>query len=134
MPSESIRFVTASTALLLSGVVVTYAAAGGEACARAEAAKARAAAAAAKGQPIVECAICLDTSGSMQGLIDTARARIWDVVSDLATAKPAPQLRVALVTFGNDGHKQENGWTNVDLGLTEDLDSLSMKLFALTTN
>jgi len=85
-------------------------------------------------RPLVELAICLDTSGSMQGLIDTARARIWDIVSDLATANPAPRLRVALITFGNDGHDKENGWTKVDLALTEDLDSVSMQLFALSTN
>ena len=33
----------------------------------------------------------VDTSGSMQGLIDAARARIWDVVNDLATATPTPR-------------------------------------------
>jgi hypothetical protein len=83
---------------------------------------------------IIELAICLDTSGSMNGLIDSARARIWDIVSDLATATPTPKLRVALVTFGNDGHVAENGWTLVDSALSDDLDTLSAKLFALTTN
>ena len=34
--------------------------------------------------------ICLDTSGSMQGLIDAARRKLWSVVSELATAKPMP--------------------------------------------
>jgi hypothetical protein len=82
----------------------------------------------------IELAICLDTSGSMNGLIDSARARIWDIISDLATAQPAPKLRVALVTFGNDGHSAENGWTNVDIDLSTDLDLVSSKLFALTTN
>lgn len=142
MQRESIRFFATSTALLLGGVFISFATAGGEACAKADAeAKARSAAdaalastASAAEQPLVELAVCLDTSGSMQGLIDTARARIWDIVSDLATAKPTPKLRVALVTFGNDGHAAENGWTSVDLALTEDLDSVSMKLFALTTN
>lgn len=104
------------------------ASAGGEAC------RAAAAAEDAAKQPIVDLAICLDTSGSMQGLIDTARARIWDIVSDLATAKPVPTLRVALITFGNDGHKPENGWTSLDSAFTDDLDLISMKLFALTTN
>ena len=156
MQRDTIRFVAASSALLLSGVFITFAAAGGTACATAAAdASAPGAALTSKEsanapagapgdgagcttgaavQPLVELAICLDTSGSMQGLIDTARARIWDIVSDLATATPAPKLRVALVTFGNDGHNNENGWTNVDIGLTEDLDSVSLKLFALSTN
>lgn len=120
-------------------LVATTAAAlpgGGEACRAADEAKKAEALKAAKANPaqMIELAICLDTSGSMNGLIDSARARIWDIVSDLATAKPSPKLRVALVTFGNDGHSAENGWTNVDIDLTEDLDSVSLKLFGLTTN
>ncbi|MBM4112580.1 MAG: VWA domain-containing protein [Phycisphaerae bacterium] len=109
-------------------LAVAPAVAGGDAC------RAAAAAEAASCQPTVDLAICLDTSGSMQGLIDTARARIWDVVSDLATAQPVPKLRVALITFGNDGHRAENGWTSVDSAFTDDLDTISMKLFALATN
>jgi hypothetical protein len=101
---------------------------GGEAC--------MAAAAATPGEApkTIELAICLDTSGSMNGLIDAARTKIWDIVSDLATATPQPQLRVALITYGNDGHTAENGWTNVDIDFTDNLDLLSSKLFALTTN
>jgi hypothetical protein len=84
--------------------------------------------------PIVDLAICLDTSGSMSGLIDATKQKIWEIVNDLATAKPTPRLRVALLTFGNDGHLQENGWVNIDSAFTEDLDLISSKLFALTTN
>jgi hypothetical protein len=83
---------------------------------------------------MVELAICLDTSGSMTGLIDAARARLWDIVNELALATPTPTLRVALLTFGNNGHSVEDGWVRVDLGLTEDLDQVSRQLFALTTN
>lgn len=85
-------------------------------------------------RPIVELAICLDTSGSMNGLIDAARARLWDIVNELALAQPTPTLRVALLTFGNNGHAPEAGWVKVDIGFTEDLDEVSKQLFALTTN
>lgn len=84
--------------------------------------------------PRVELAICLDTSGSMQGLIDAARQKLWEIVNDLATARPTPDLRVALLTFGNDGHAAENGWVRVDADFTPDLDVISQQLFALTTN
>jgi hypothetical protein len=84
--------------------------------------------------PLIELAICLDTSGSMNGLIDAARTKIWDIVSDLAQATPQPKLRIALVTFGNDSHAAENGWTNIDTDFTDNLDLVSNKLFALTTN
>lgn len=82
----------------------------------------------------VDLVICLDTSGSMDGLIDAARQGIWAIVNDLALAKPAPKLRVALLSFGNDGHAKDAGWVNVETGFTEDLDLVSQRLFALKTN
>jgi hypothetical protein len=82
----------------------------------------------------VDLAICLDTSGSMSGLIDAARQKLWSIANDLAMAKPAPRLRVALLTFGNDGHRAEDGWVRLETPLTDDLDLVSQKLFALTTN
>ncbi len=85
-------------------------------------------------RPPVDLAICLDISGSMDGLIDSAKARLWSIVNDLATAKPVPELRVALLTYGCDAYDANTGWVVVDSGLTEDLDLISAKLFALRTN
>src|SRR5258705_2711251 len=82
----------------------------------------------------VHLAICLDTSGSMDGLIDEARQKIWSIVNDLALATPTPRLRIALLTYGNDGHDAERGWVAVDAPFTEDLDTVSAQLFALKTN
>lgn len=82
----------------------------------------------------VDLAICLDTSGSMDGLIDAARQNIWAIVNDLALATPRPELRVALLTFGNDGHDPARGWVETQTPFTTDLDMISLKLFALTTN
>lgn len=90
--------------------------------------------AAAPRSRVIDLAICLDTSGSMEGLIDSAKQRIWAIVNDLALATPAPELRVALLTYGNDGHDAENGWVNIDCELTGDLDEISRRLFALRTN
>lgn len=82
----------------------------------------------------VELAICLDTSGSMETLIDAARQKLWAIVNDLATLTPTPELRVALLTFGNDGHDAAQGWVRVDAPFTTDLDLISQQLFALATN
>ncbi len=87
-----------------------------------------------RAQSAVDLAICLDTSGSMQGLIDAARSKLWAVVNDLALARPAPRLRVALLTYGNDAHQAENGWVKIDVPFTADLDLVSKHLFELTTN
>lgn len=86
------------------------------------------------GKPVVELAICLDTSGSMDGLIENAKQKIWAIVNDLALAEPTPLLRVALLTYGNDGHDPERGWVMIRSDFTEDLDLISRELFALTTN
>lgn len=82
----------------------------------------------------IDLAICLDTSGSMSGLIDAARQKLWEIVNDLALAEPTPELRVALLTYGNNGHDPESGWVLVETDLTTDLDLVSERLFALRTN
>jgi hypothetical protein len=84
--------------------------------------------------PRVQLAICLDTSGSMSGLINSARQKLWTIVNDLATADPMPEIEIALLSFGNDGHNPEDGWVSVICPLTGDLDKISENLFALTTN
>lgn len=84
--------------------------------------------------PVVDIAICLDTSGSMDGLIESAKQKLWGIVNEFIYAEPMPTLRVALLTYGNDGHDSENGWVQVETGLTEDLDLVSMLLFRQTTN
>ncbi len=82
----------------------------------------------------VDLAICLDVSGSMRGLLDSARQSIWSIVNDLALAKPTPRLRIALLTYGNNGYPQANGWVKLETGLTQDLDLVSDRLFKQTLN
>jgi Mg-chelatase subunit ChlD len=85
-------------------------------------------------RPLVQLAICLDTSGSMSGLIEAAKQKLWAIVNDLALAQPTPRLEVALLTYGNDGHDAAIGWVNVETPFTEDLDLVSQRLFVLSTN
>src|SRR5262245_51195249 len=80
----------------------------------------------------IDLALCLDTSGSMEGLIDAARRKLWEIVNVLGTARPQPVLRVALLTFGSEG-SEETGWVLVQTPFTTDLDLVSEKLFALKT-
>lgn len=81
----------------------------------------------------IDLVLCLDTSNSMDGLIDSAKRKLWDIVNDLGRARPAPRLRVALYSYGNDGYDPGKGWVRQEVGLTTDLDKVSEKLFALTT-
>ncbi len=81
----------------------------------------------------IDLALCLDTSGSMSGLIDSARQRLWALVNELALAEPTPHLRVALLTYGSPAFGAEGGFVQTAVPLTEDLDLISLKLFELTT-
>ena len=85
-------------------------------------------------QRTIELAICLDISGSMDGLLNAARANLWAIVNRLATSKPLPRLRVALLSYGCNAHVKERGWVKVESEFTEDLDAVSQQLFALRTN
>ncbi len=82
----------------------------------------------------IDLVICLDVSNSMDGLIDSAKIKLWDVVNELAKVKPTPSLRVALYSYGNDGYPADKGWVRKDLDLTADLDEVYAKLNALKTN
>lgn len=81
----------------------------------------------------IDLVLCLDTSNSMDGLIDSAKRKLWDVVNDMGRAKPTPFLRVALYSYGNDTYSPSNGWVRQEVGLTTDLDKVSEKLFGLRT-
>jgi len=79
----------------------------------------------------VDVVICIDTSGSMQGLLDSTRARIWDVVNELGKLKPTPELRVGLLSYGTGSAPESDGWIVRHLDLTGDLDDVYARLMAL---
>jgi hypothetical protein len=87
--------------------------------------------------PIVQLALLLDTSNSMDGPIDQARSHLWSVVSDLAARREGcepVQLQVALFQYGNDGLESADGYVELRAPFTCDLDVISEQLFALRTN
>lgn len=91
----------------------------------------------AGGQPGIQIALLLDTSNSMDGLIEQAKARLWRVVNEFALARQdgqAPLLEIALYEYGNDGLSGAAGYIRRVAPLTTDLDLISEELFRLTTN
>lgn len=85
----------------------------------------------------IQVALLLDTSSSMDGLIDQAKSRLWNIVNTLTTLRyngKAPVIEISLYEYGNDGLSAENGFIRQVTPLTSDLDLLSEKLFALRTN
>ena len=84
----------------------------------------------------IKVALLLDTSNSMDGLIDQAKAQLWEIVNELSYAKckhEQPNLKIALYEYGNDNLSEKNGYIRKVLGFTEDLDDVSKELFSLTT-
>lgn len=85
----------------------------------------------------IQVAILLDTSSSMDGLIDQAKSRLWNIVNTLTTLRyngKKPIIEISLYEYGNDGLAAETGYIRQVTPLTSDLDLLSEKLFALKTN
>jgi hypothetical protein len=83
-------------------------------------------------RPVIEIALCLDTSSSMDALLETVRLELWDIVGRLAAETPPPRLRVALLTYGSSSNPVEKGWVRIETPLTENLDLVSARLFELT--
>ena len=53
--------------------------------------------------PRVEVAFVLDTTGSMSGLIEGAKRRIWSIARRIGEGRPRPELRIALVGYRDLG-------------------------------
>lgn len=87
--------------------------------------------------PVIQMVICLDTSGSMEGLITQAKTRLWNVVSTLDSARmkgEKPRLEVAIIQYGSDLQASSEGFMSVVLPFTSDLDRISEVLYSLQVN
>lgn len=87
--------------------------------------------------PLVQIALLLDTSGSMEGLINQARSQLWKIVNEFINAKSEgrrPELQVALYEYGKSSLTPQSGWIRQIQPFTTDLDKISEELFALKTN
>ena len=86
----------------------------------------------------VKIALLLDTSNSMDGLINQAKSQLWDIVNKFTHAKcgndSRPNLQIALYQYGNDDLSSREGYIQQVLDFSNDLDEISEKLFSLTTN
>ena len=85
----------------------------------------------------IRIALLLDTSNSMDGLIDQAKSQLWNIVNELSKAKcgdERPAIQIALYEYGNDRLSMQEGYIRQVLSFTEDLDKVSHELFTLTTN
>ncbi len=85
----------------------------------------------------IQLALLLDTSGSMDGLIEQAKSQLWKIVNELATSKKDGQqidLNVALYEYGKQSIPADEGYLRNIVPFTQDLDKISDELFKLKTN
>lgn len=85
----------------------------------------------------VQVAILFDTSNSMDGLIDQAKSRIWNIINEMSSLRyqgQIPTIEIALYDYGNSSLTAESNYIRQQIGLSTDLDLISEKLFGLTTN
>ena len=90
-----------------------------------------------KSKAKIQIALLLDTSNSMDGLINQAKSQLWKIVNEMAESEvdgETPELEIALYEYGNDNLSMREGYIRQVTPFTTDLDKISEKLFALTTN
>ncbi|MBM7116452.1 vWA domain-containing protein [Archangium primigenium] len=75
-------------------------------------------------RPRIDLVFVLDTTGSMGGLLDGAKQKIFSIASRIAQGKPTPRVRVGLVAYRDEG----DTYVTRRFELTEDLDSVFTEL------
>lgn len=92
-------------------------------------------------QDTVQIALLLDTSSSMDGLINQARSQLWSMVDQIGRMTRqvggktrGVKIELALYEYGNDTIPASQGYIRQVLPLTRDLDLVSEKLHGLFTN
>ena len=88
-------------------------------------------------KPTIQIAILLDSSNSMDGLIDQTRSQLWKVVNALTDVRKdgqVPEFEVALYHYGNDSLPSHEGFNRQLTDFTPELDNVSEKLFEIDTN
>ena len=85
----------------------------------------------------VQLVILFDTSNSMDGLLNQAKARIWAIVNEASTLtyQGAPvTLEIAMYDYGNSTIAATQNYIRKQLDFSTDLDLVSEKLFGLRTS
>jgi hypothetical protein len=77
-------------------------------------------AAAKAAKPRIEVCFVLDTTGSMGGLIEGAKQKVWSIANEMISAKPTPEIRLGLVAYRDRGDE----YVTRTFDLTNDIDAI----------
>ena len=78
----------------------------------------------------VEIVFCLDATGSMSGLIGTAKEKIWDIVSELAQSEDVDSVKMGMVFYRD----RNDSFVTKQIQLTTELDEVYSDLLAMTAD
>jgi hypothetical protein len=78
-------------------------------------------------KPTVEVAFVLDTTGSMGGLIEGAKRKIWSIATAIVDSNPDADIRIALVAYRDIG----DDYVTRTVDLTADIQDLYAQLLEL---
>jgi hypothetical protein len=81
----------------------------------------------AAARPIVEVAFVLDTTGSMAGLIEGAKRKIWSIATSIIETNPDAEIRMGLVAYRDIG----DDYVTKKFDLTADIQDLYAHLLEL---
>ncbi|HEY4281921.1 MAG TPA: hypothetical protein VGM62_02580 [Chthoniobacterales bacterium] len=71
-------------------------------------------------KPRIEVCFVLDTTGSMGGLIEGAKQKIWSIANEMISAKLTPQLKLGLIGYRDRGDE----YVVKTFALSDDIDAM----------
>jgi len=71
-------------------------------------------------KPRIEVCFVLDTTGSMGGLIEGAKQKIWSIANEMISAQPTPELKLGLIGYRDRG----DDYVVKSFSLTDDIDAI----------
>jgi Mg-chelatase subunit ChlD len=71
-------------------------------------------------KPRIEVCFVLDTTGSMGGLIEGAKQKIWSIANEMISAQPTPELKLGLIGYRDRGDE----YVLKSFNLTDDIDAI----------
>lgn len=75
-------------------------------------------------KPVVDVVFVLDSTGSMSGLIEGAKEKIWSIANSIISQKPGPTVRIGLLSYRDRGDE----YVTRSFDLTDDIDTVFKNL------
>ncbi len=81
-------------------------------------------------RPIIEVVFAIDTTGSMSGLLESAKQKVWTIANQLMSGQPRPTVRFGLVFYRD----KSDSYVTQSTPLTDDIDAVYEALLAASAS